>query len=108
MAENLDANINKLNKVLDTVNEALVDISHKREEQNKTIHTMSEQFDSKIHIISEKNSMLETKLYKVEENIILIQKSLDELRLQYEENNRILEGLRPKIGKKRSRFWLRF
>jgi chromosome segregation ATPase len=133
MTERLDTNIAQLNKVLDNVTEALVDISNKREEQNKTIYDMSQRFDLKTHTISEKINNLEKKINRVEysniennnkstsinkeinsnfnkkiinleENITKMQQSLDALRLQYEENNRILNELRPKVGKKR-KWW---
>ena len=133
MSERPDINFERLNNVLDTVTEALVDISNKRDEQNKSISDISIRCESKTNIISDKCNKLENKLRKVEndnieninktiiqnktihsnfdrqiknieENIKQIEKSLEALRIQYEENNKVLEELRPKVGKKR-KWW---
>ena len=137
MSEKSDITFERLTKVLDTVNEALVDISNKRDEQTKSISDISIRCESKSNIITDRCNKLENKLRKIEndnieninktiiqnktinsnfdkritsleESINQMGKSLETLRLQYEENNRILEGLRPKVGQKRKRFWMCF
>ncbi len=133
MSERPDINFERLTKVLDTVNEALVDVNKKRDEQTKSISDVSVRLESKTNIITEKCNKLEGKIRKVEndiiesnskntiqtknihsnferritsieENIKQIEKSLEALRIQYEENNKVLEELRPKVGKKR-KWW---
>ena len=133
MAERLDNNFERLNKVLDTVTEALVDVNKKRDEQTKSISDVSVRFESKTNIITEKCNKLEGKIRKVEndiiesnskntiqtknihsnfekritsieENIKQIEQALEGLKLQYEQNNKLLEELRPKVGKKR-KWW---
>lgn len=133
MSERLDNNLNQLNTVLKTVTEALEDISKKREEQTKSISDMSQRFESRSNNISEKCNTLEKKIRRVEndnmeninknmslnksinsnfdkrfisleEKIIKMEESLHILQTQYEENNKLLDKLRPKVGKKR-KWW---
>jgi chromosome segregation ATPase len=128
-----DTSFERLNKVLETVTEALVDISNKRDEQTKSISDVSQRIELRTNSISERCNTLEKKIRKVEndniennnktislnknihsnfdrqiknieENIKQMEKALETLRLQYEENNRKLDELRPKVGKKR-KWW---
>ena len=137
MSERPDINFERLNNVLGTVTEALVDISNKRDEQNKSISDIAVRCESKNNIITDRCNKLESKIRKVENDIIesnskntlqtknihsnfdkqiqtieesikQMEKSLEALRVQYEENNRILDELKPKVGQKRRRFWMCF
>lgn len=128
-----DTSFERLNKVLESVNEALVDISLKRDEQTKSISDISHRIELRANVLSEKCNTLEKKIHRVEtntnetinknismnkninstfdkkilsleENIKQMEKALETLRLLYEENNRKLDELRPKIGKKR-KWW---
>jgi len=137
MTERLDTNIAQLNKILDNVTEALVDISNKREEQSQSISNLAQMIESKNGIMNEKFNKLEKlvraseinintdinkirienrtvdsgftdRVNKLDIQIKQIEESLKVLQVQFEENNRILKGLIPVAGQKRKRCWLGF
>jgi hypothetical protein len=49
-----------------------------------------------------------SRVYTLEQQIADIKERLDKMRRLYEENTKIINGLEPKIGQKRKRFWLEF
>lgn len=70
----LDNNFDRLNKVLDTVTDAVSILSKEREEmreeQKKTIYELSQQIDTKTNTLTETYNKLESKICKIENNSI--------------------------------------
>jgi acyl carrier protein phosphodiesterase len=54
------------------------------------------------------NSTITQKIITLEEKIILMEQSLQDLQHKYEENNKLLSQFIPTVGKKRKRFWIGF
>lgn len=54
------------------------------------------------------NSVFTEKFLSLEEKIKIMEESLQALQKQYDENNKLLDKLEPKVGQKRKRFWLGF
>lgn len=132
-----DINFARLNNILDTVTHSLSDISKIRDEQNNSISNLSRTIDMKTGGLNEKCNIIENKLRRQEAEMVedinkirsqnktvysgldsriislelqikLMEEAMASLRVKHEENCRQLDELRPKIGKKRKRFWLGF
>jgi hypothetical protein len=70
MSERIDVNFDRLNKVLDTVTEAVSNMSKDREEHTKIIYELSQLMDTKTNTLTEKCNKLESNIIRIENNII--------------------------------------
>lgn len=133
MNDKLDSNLYHLNKILDSVTESLVDITKIRDEQNKHIYELSKTIGVKTNTLTEKCNKLENKLRRTENDIVndinkvrsqsktntigldkrlislelqikLMEEAIQSLTLKHQENTKILDELKPKVGKKR-KWW---
>jgi chromosome segregation ATPase len=133
MSERLDSNFERLNKVLDTITESLVDVSRQRDEQNASISNLSRMIDAKTNNVTEKCIKLESKIRRTENNMVedinkvcsqnkiihsgldkriisledqikLMEEAIAALKTKHEENITLINELRPKVGKKR-KWW---